>query len=399
MENGKIFGLKTLHLYLTRQVLATLAMTVMVFTFVLLLGNLLKEILSLVINHQATGWLVLHALALLIPYVLAFSLPIGMLTAALLVFGRFSADQELTAARAGGLSLVSLATPILILSLVLSGVCAWLNLQVAPASRVAYKNLLYDAGLAQPTRALQANQYVELGKYTLYVSKVRKDGTNVDNVLLYKYDDKHDLQAVIRAPKGTITSQSNAIELVLIDANNVHTGVNGWEADSNAGTVTFRFEPRSIAQEKQNVPITDMTFSQLWQKIDELEQVQTVAPAPRKVDKTQAQPAKQDPKLHEMTTDMTMPLLVQIHREAAFSFACVGFTLIGIPLAIRAHRRETSAGIAIALVLVLIYYSFIILGQAWQSHPERAPHLIMWVPNFIFQAVGAVLLWRANKGV
>jgi lipopolysaccharide export system permease protein len=375
-------------------------MTVMVFTFVLLLGNLLKEILSLVINHQATGWLVVRALALLIPYVLAFSLPIGMLTAALLVFGRFSADQELTAARAGGLSLVSLATPILILSLVLSGVCAWLNLQVAPAARVAYKNLLYEAGMAQPTRALQANQYVELGRYTLYVSKVRPDGTNVDNVLLYQYNDKHDLQAVIRAPKGTITSQSNTVALALFDANNVHTGPYGWEADSNEGTLTLAFDLRSQKKQKENVPITDMTFSQLWTKISELEQVRAVAPAPRKVDKSQAQPApKQDPRLHEMATDMTMPLLVQIHREAAFSFACIGFTLIGIPLAIRAHRRETSAGIAIALVLVLVYYSFIILGQAWQSHPERAPHLIMWLPNFIFQAVGAVLLWRANKGV
>jgi lipopolysaccharide export LptBFGC system permease protein LptF len=377
-------------------------MTVMVFTFVLLLGNLLKEILSLVINHQATGWLVLHALALLIPYVLAFSLPIGMLTAALLVFGRFSADQELTAARAGGLSLVSLATPVLILSVVLSGVCAWLNLQVAPAARVAYKNLLYEAGMAQPTRALQANQYVEMGKYTLYVSKIHADATNVDNVLLYMYDDKHDLQAVVRAPSGTIVAHTNNLDLILHQPYGMHNGNDGWEVDtSSRSNATFAFPLRSPKEQKQNVPITDMTFSQLWGKISELEEVRAVAPPVQKTNATQSQQpaAKKNPKLTEMTTDMTMPLLVQIHREAAFSFACIGFTLIGIPLAIRAHRRETSAGIAIALVLVLIYYSFIILGQAWQSHPERAPHLIMWLPNFVFQAVGAVLLWRANKGV
>ncbi|MDB6058552.1 MAG: putative permease YjgP/YjgQ family protein [Verrucomicrobiales bacterium] len=378
-------------------------MTVMVFTFVLLLGNLLKEILSLVINHQATAGLVLRALALLIPYILAFSLPIGMLTAALLVFGRFSADQELTAARAGGLSLVSLATPILILSLVLSGVCAWLNLQVAPAARVAYKNLLYDAGMAQPTRALQANQYVDLGKYTLYVSKVQKDGTNVDNVLLYEYDDHHDLRAVIRSPTGVITPSTNSIQVILNKPYAVHKEPEGWIYDGDSSSTTLNFPLRSASAQKQNVPLSDMTFTQLWQKLHELEQVRAAAPAPRQKNVTTNQPTAKsinsDSKIKEVSTDMSMPILVQIHREFSFSFACIGFTLVGIPLAIRTQRKETSAGIAIALVLLLVYYSFIILGQAWQSYPERAPHLIMWLPNFIFQAVGAVLLWRANKGI
>ncbi len=376
-------------------------MTVLVFTFVLLLGNLLKEILSLVINHQATVGLVVRALALLIPYVLAFSLPIGMLTAALLVFGRFSADQELTAARAGGLSLVSLATPILILSLVLSGVCAWLNMEVAPASRVAYKNLLYEAGMAQPTRALQANQFVELGKYTLYVSKVHKNGTNVENVLLYEYDDQHDLHGVIRAPTGTITALTNRIQLVLDFPYVLYKEQDGWTYQGGSTNAVMEFPLRSQNAQGVNVPLSDMTFSQLWAKLNELEQVRTAAPAPRRTDKTKSPTAdaKPDAKIKELTTDLSMPLLVQIHREVAFSFACIGFTLVGIPLAIRAHRRETSAGIAIALVLLLVYYSFIILGQSWQSHPERAPYLIMWMPNFIFQAVGAVLLWRANKGI
>ena len=58
---------------------------------------------------------------------------------------------------------------------------------------------------------------------------------------------------------------------------------------------------------------------------------------------------------------------------------------------------ENEHRIAMALLLAGIYFSMVLLAQSLDTKPQYAPYLIVWLPNFIFQAVETVLLWRANR--
>ena len=386
--------MKTLHLYLLRQVLVTLAMTVVVFTFVLLLGNGLKEILELIVRRQATLFNVMEAFGDLIPWVLVYALPMGMLTAALLVFGRLSADQELIAVRASGVSLVSLVTPVLLLSVVLSGLCAWMNCQVGPTSRVAFLEVIGKAMASHPNHFLRSGDYATFNGKTIFAEKVQKDGVHAENVTIYIDNEVGELTHCISASRGVIgvnpTNQQlefNLTEVSFFD----HTS-EGWVPGLRTYTVetSIPLDPKKYSAD---VSTGDMTASQLTKMIANLKkEVQIQLPENSDPAVVENHDAAKKAALQAITK-----LQVNLHREVAFSFACIGFTMIGIPLGIRAHRRETSVGMFLALILVLLYYSFIILAQAWDSHPERFPYLIMWIPNFLFQGVGAVLLWRANK--
>ena len=391
--------MNTLHRYLTGQVVASLLLTVAVFTFVLLLGNVLKEILALLLSGQVRITTVAEAIGLLIPFVWVYALPMGLLTATLLVFGRFSADQELTAARASGISLLSLTTPILLLSLFCCGLSAWINMDLGPRSRVAYRELLIHAEADLAQFQLPEKQFIrDIPHYIIYVDQNHRG--DLQDVMVFVLQNETNVTTTMRAPQGRFETDMSHKQLTLNlrDAQMVKLNQNGSVTiSSSKGWSSYIYQLPPSGNPSYHPPLSDMTFWQLRAELNDLNQKLSLPPdlATTSTDTRLGQVDEAE----KQRADLTEPVRVAMHRQVAFSFACFSFTLIGIPLGIRVHRRETNIGVAIALVLVLIYYAFVMLGSSLAARTEFAPHLIFWVPNFIFQAVGAVLLWRANRGI
>lgn len=385
--------MKTLHFYIIGQVLKNLVMTIIVLTMLFLIGNALKEIIRLVTSHNVPFGTVAEAFAYLLPFVLVYTLPIAFLTATLLVFGRLSADQELTAMRASGISLVSIIYPVILMSLVFSFVCGWVNLDLGPKGRVAFKNLLFKAGQQDLKGILPEGRFItDFPGNVLYVGEVGE--TTLKNVLFYQLkegrkvldvkssvaeiiDDPSSDEFVIRFIKPTIFSRQGN-DYIPVTAFN-QPSINNSSPTNKFGkwypAITPEMEiyiPRPSTETFRKIKLSEMTYQQLINEYRKL-------------------------KSSGMSDQDLLPVKMQLHEKASFSFASIGFTLLGIPLGIQAHRRDTSSGVAIALVLMLVYYGMLIGAKSLESQPALHPHLLLWVPNLLFQLIGVMLIVRKNR--
>ena len=405
--------MKTLHKYLVGQVLATMLLTVAVFVFVMVLMNVLQSVLPLLVTGHVSPWLVFKAVALLVPFGCVFALPMGFITATLLVFGRFSADHELTAARAGGVSLLALVSPVLLLSLMCCALSAWFNMDLGPRSRVMFKDLRTEMIASFAMEQIPAGTQVHLGRdLVLYAEK--NNGQELQNVIIHITTNDTTVLLTIDAASATVKTNATHTGLVfdLYDGHLMSVGTNGNMF------ISFRHWVRDLNTDRmgggKSLPsIGDMTFLQLRQELRVVTarnfsgNAATAFPAKDLIRQglevtTNSSPAEAEALLktaRKVQTQQASEIRVIMNRQIAFSFACFGFTLVGIPLGIRVHRRETNIGIALALLLVVVFYAFEMMGDSLAWHPELYPHLLVWIPVFLFQGIGAVLLWRANKGI
>jgi lipopolysaccharide export system permease protein len=139
----------TLQRYILRSFLVAAGLTGLVLTFVLSVGFLFQVFQF--VMRGASASLVVQYLAASLPEVLGFTIPLALMVASLLVFGRMSTDSEVAAMKACGISFTAIMRGPLIIAILCSALGFYLQNYAMPRGhyvrRTIANRLALDAGV------------------------------------------------------------------------------------------------------------------------------------------------------------------------------------------------------------------------------------------------------------
>ena len=182
--------LKLLTRYILREQIGPLIFALSSLTALLLLQQVAKQFGNLV--GKGLGWDVIGEFFLLsIPFIIAMTMPMGVLVAVLYAFSRLTAENEVTALRASGISVMRLVRPAILLGAVLGLLMLVFNDQVLPRSNHRLRTLQTDIARKKPTFALREQVINEVmpGKLFLRTSHIDESTDRMREVTIYNFDD------------------------------------------------------------------------------------------------------------------------------------------------------------------------------------------------------------------
>jgi len=368
--------MKIIDRYVASGVFLTAFIGVMILSLVLVLGNIFKELLNVLINNPDVPILtVLSFMALVLPFSLTFTIPWGFLTAILLFFGRMSADSELIALKANGVSVPRICMPVFLIAIFLSLVCFWINVDIAPRSEQAMTRAIVDIATSNPVSLFRPDEVVDaFPDRRVYVGG--KDGDHLKNILVFEMNESSKPTKMIYAREGVLTPdiENSRLLLKLFEAR--------FEKRDSA-------KPEDLTKIQQGIVMREGVFPLALDKF--FKEFQT----------NRRLSSYTLPELYQLlsTTEgkRHQETLVEFNKRFSTALSCIAFALIAVPLGITTHRKETSVGFAMSLIVAFSYFFFIIMADTFRGTPGAMPQFLIWAPNILFLGLGSWLFSRLAK--
>ncbi len=363
---------KTTYLYILKEILPIFLIGLMVFTVILLMDKIFK-LIELIVTRGVNVSQILMLLLFISPSFLIFTIPMAVLLAILLAFGRLSSDSEITAFKASGMSLYQLFLPVSIFSICAYLLTTFLVFYGLPWGNRGFKTALYM--IAQSKADIEIKERVFNDTFdglVVYVDKVPIQGKRMEGILIYDERDQGNIITTF-AREGFLSSDPKSQEVILRLLNG---DIHRIEYQTNIYQ-KVKFDTYDLKLELAN------TFTNIGKKLKDREM---------SIDDIKEKMEEMRKKGKDTTS-----LKVELHRRYAFPFACIVFGLIGVPLGIQPRRSGRSYGFIFSILIILAYYISLTASEIFALRHTIPAFFAGWIPNFLFGILGIYLLIKAAK--
>lgn len=365
--------IRILTRYILGEVVSHALIGAAVFTFILFTRDL-GRILELVVRNSAPLPSIAEIFFYTIPVALTYTIPMGVLVGILIGLSRLSADSEVTAMRASGLSVWSFLRVCSIFVVV-----AWLlalanSVYVAPRSLASLDNLQNRLQSSQASFEVQARVFYEgFPKIILYVQDVKAmaGGALWKGVFLADLSDPA-APRVTLAREGLLVSQgADRLDLHLTDGSTHESDPKNPDqyqiSTFQVTDIPIQVPAAQGRQQSEPATLSQMNVSQL------LRTARTADASTRR---------------------WTM---IEFHRRFALPTACLVLAMVGVPLGLSSKKGGKSSGFVLTILLVFLYYSVSLIGVSLARQSRLSPAAGVWMADFVFLLGGAFLLWQSER--
>ena len=367
-----IVRIRILTRYILGEVVSHALIGAAVFTFILFTRDL-GRILELVVRNSAPLPSIAEIFFYTVPVALTYTVPMGVLVGILIGLSRLSADSEVTAMRASGLSVWTFLRIISIFVVV-----AWLlalanSVYVAPRSLASLGQLQNRLKSSQASFEVQPRVFYEgFPKVVLYVQDVKamSGGALWKGVFLADLADPS-APRISFAREGLLVSQGpDRLDLHLTNGS------------------THETDPRNPDQ--YQISTFDTTDIPIQIPAAQSQQTEPATLSEMKVSELLHTARTADPNTRRWT-------LIEFHRRLALPSACLVLAMVGIPLGLSSKKGGKSSGFVLTILLVFLYYSLSLIGVSLARQGRLPPAAGVWLADFAFLLGGAFLLWQSER--
>ncbi len=408
--------------------------------FVFLLQFVMKFIDQLV-GKGLTAWVIIELVALSLSWMLVLAVPMSVLVAILMAFGDLSSRNEITAMKAGGISIYRMMAPVFIGGACVALIMVWFNNSVLPETNHRLKALTTDIRRKKPTIALVNGVFSQdLPGYSILVRKTVPNSNDLEGVTLYDYSNPTK-NILITAERGTISFSPDFRKIIMFlhkgeiheldlqemttyrkvrfDQHRIAMDVEGFEFERSA-TSAFTRGDRELSAPAMLHVVDSLTALRDRQVAEVRMMMQKEMDGALRgewtrttsMDGMSVGPEASSALVKARTLTMNLATAgfridafekqinqywVEIHKKYAIPAACIIFVLVGAPLGIMARKGGFGIAATLSLGFFVLYWAFLIGGEKLADRSILPPFWGMWGANILIGAMGLYLTFRVGR--